>query len=106
MKKFLVIAGLVITGSACTATAEPLPQKGQEIVPEPSKAASTCDVVREALLTGTEAEKTEAMQALVADKTADATAREYAQYWLTDGARGASEAQETSAMVIRSACSI
>lgn len=45
-------------------------------------AASTCDVVREALLTGSPAEIEASMAALIADKSADATAREYADYYL------------------------
>lgn len=45
-------------------------------------AASTCDVVREALLTGTTADIEASMAQLVADKSADATAREYADYYI------------------------
>jgi hypothetical protein len=44
--------------------------------------SSSCDVVREALLTGTQAEVDAAMRALKADATADATAREYADEYL------------------------
>ncbi|MCA1846034.1 MAG: hypothetical protein LC792_23150, partial [Actinobacteria bacterium] len=42
----------------------------------------TCAAVREALLTGTQAQINGALAALQADKTADATAREYADYYL------------------------
>lgn len=101
MKKFtLVLLGLGLAATAaCTAAPEkdalpkgsdqfPTEQKGTvettatTAAPVAPKAASTCDVVREALLTGTQAEINASMKALVADKAADATAREYADYYL------------------------
>jgi hypothetical protein len=45
-------------------------------------AGTACDVAKEAILTGTPAAINAAMVALVADKTADSTAREYAQYYV------------------------
>ncbi len=51
----------------------------------PAAVASTCDVAREAFLTGSEAEIEAALAALVADTTADAAAREAAQSYLEDG---------------------
>ena len=48
---------------------------------EPAPATSTCDVVQEALLTGTPAEITSSMKALIADRTAPTTARQYARYF-------------------------
>lgn len=70
----------------------------------PVAKASSCDVVREALLTGTQAQIDAAMGQLQADKTADATAREYADYYLH---RDQSDAQLRSMDVslIRTACS-
>ena len=51
--------------------------------PEPEPAApSTCDVAREAFLTGSDEEIEAALAALVADTTADASAREAAQSYL------------------------
>jgi len=50
-------------------------------VADPTPAATTCDIAREALLTGTPADITAAMKALIADKSAPATAREYASYY-------------------------
>lgn len=44
--------------------------------------ASTCDVAREAFLSGTEEDIVAALEALQADKTAPAVAREYADYYL------------------------
>ncbi len=44
--------------------------------------ATTCDNAREAILTGSKADITKAMKALVADKKADAVARESAQNYL------------------------
>ena len=55
------------------------------VEPEPEPAApSTCDVAREAFLTGTEEEIEAALAALVADTTADAAAREAAQSYLEE----------------------
>lgn len=53
--------------------------------PAPAEQAdkpTTCDVAREAILTGTPKQIKKAFEALVKDKTADATAREYARYYL------------------------
>jgi len=54
----------------------------EEPAEEPAEAMSTCDAVREAILTGTQAEIDAAMLALQKDKSADPTAREYARYYL------------------------
>jgi hypothetical protein len=48
----------------------------------PAAVASSCDLVREALLTGTQADIDNAMAGLIADRAADGTAREYADYYL------------------------
>lgn len=103
MKKILVIAGLVITG-ACTTQAEPLPQKGQT-TSDSSKAVSTCDVAREAFLTGTQAEIDAAMTALKNDRTADATAREYADYYMNRDKTNP-ELREMDKGLIQMSCSI
>jgi hypothetical protein len=47
-------------------------------------AATTCDVAREAFLTGTPSQIAGAMQQLLADRSAPATAREYAQKYLAE----------------------
>jgi hypothetical protein len=53
--------------------------------PEPETTApSTCDVAREAFLTGTDEEIEAALEALVADRDADAMAREAAQEYLEE----------------------
>lgn len=49
---------------------------------EAAAKASSCDVAREALLTGTPAQIAAAMRGLIADRAADGTAREYADYYL------------------------
>lgn len=67
-------------------------------------AASTCDVVREALLTGSPAEIAASMRALVADKTADATAREYADYYLNRD-KNEPSLQDMDISLIRMSCS-
>jgi hypothetical protein len=69
------------------------------------KAATTCDVVREALLNGTPAEVEAWMKAPVADKSPDATAREYADYWLNRDA-DSPDMRETDESLIRMSCSI
>jgi hypothetical protein len=93
----LLIAGLALAGVACTApapdtlgvksfdgkvTATTVAPAKTEV--EPVAAPSTCDVVREAVLTGNQSDINAAMEALQADTTADATAREYAQTYLSD----------------------
>jgi hypothetical protein len=71
---------------------------------EAASAASACDVTREALLTGTQAEINASMKALMADKTADATAREYADYYLNRDKTDPS-LQKMDISLIRMACS-
>jgi hypothetical protein len=66
------------SGDSAPADAEPADP------PAPAAAASTCDVAREAFLTGTPEQIEAAMRALIADRTADATAREYAQKYLEE----------------------
>jgi hypothetical protein len=69
-------------------SSRPIPQDGK--TPSPSKDAagvSTCDRAREALLTGDAKSIEGALRALVRDRSADATAREYAQNYLTQDAR-------------------
>jgi hypothetical protein len=111
MKRSLTLTVLALAlavGAACTATstAKPIPQAGKidtpvtvapaalaaakkdtgNIVPQATTTApatvSSCDVAREALLTGTPAQVAAAMRGLIADRAADGTAREYADYYL------------------------
>lgn len=93
------LAGLVLGLVACGSTAHPLPQgtvatsvaqatsskasAAKPVAPaakstKPSAMVSTCDAVREAMLTGSPYQILVAMKALQADKSADATAREAA----------------------------
>ena len=72
--------------------------------PAPAPVASTCDVVREALLTGTPAKVTASMKALIADKSAPATAREYARYY-TIRDKGNKDLQTMDESLITMACS-
>lgn len=98
------VAGLALT--ACGA-ASPLPQSTDPVTVEgnDTSGASTCDVVREAFLTGTVKEQTAALKKLKADKSADATAREYAGYWLGRD-KGDPTLQEMDQTLIVSACSL
>lgn len=70
--------------------------------------ASSCDVVREAFLTGTPAELEASLKALIADKAADATAREYADNYLhrdAPPAYGSKDLREMDASLIKMSCS-
>lgn len=100
------VAGLALT--ACGA-ASPLPQSTDPVAVavegNDTSSASTCDVVREAFLTGTVKEQTAALKKLKADKSADATAREYAGYWLGRD-KGDPTLQEMDQTLIVSACSL
>jgi hypothetical protein len=123
-KTTLVLLGLgLAVTAACTVpeTNDALP-KGSDQFPTEQKgsvattattvaveaaveAASSCDVVREALLTGTPAEINASMKALMADKTADATAREYADYYLNRD-KAEPDMQKMDVSLIRMSCSI
>jgi hypothetical protein len=65
--------------------------------------ASTCDVAREALLTGTPTSIAAAMHALQADRTAPAIAREYAQYY-TGRDAGQKDQQTSDQELIQMSC--
>ena len=73
--------------------------------PAPAPVASTCDVVREALLTGTPTSVTKAMKALIADKKAPATAREYARYY-TVRDKSDKQLQEMDVSLIQMSCTV
>lgn len=64
--------------------------------------ATSCDVVREALLTGTPAEIEVAMLQLKADRSADAKAREYAADYLT---QTNADLQRMNVSLLRMLCS-
>jgi hypothetical protein len=106
----LALAALTLVGVACTAP-EPdtLGVKSFDgattdettQATTPTAAASTCDVVREALLTGSPAEIKTAMAALKADTAADATAREYADNYLTETN---ADLQEMNVSILRMYC--
>ncbi len=119
MKKIaLALAALFAIAGACSAAGSPgtngaLPAGSDQFPTETTSdttpvttapAASTCDVAREAFLTGTPAEIDAALEALIADKTADATAREYADYYLNRDAGDASM-RDMDKSLIRMACS-
>lgn len=86
-------------------TSRPTPTTvAQAVVP----VVDSCDRVREALLTGTQPQINAAMAALQADKAADATGREYADYYLhrdAPPALGSKELRDMDVSLIRMACS-
>ena len=73
--------------------------------PAPAPAASTCDKAREAILTSTPSGITAAMKALVADKSAPATAREYARYY-TVRDKNDKQLQEMDVSLIQMSCTV
>ena len=95
----------VATASAAPAEVAPTPEPVAEVAPTPEAApvASTCDVAREAILTGTPAKIEESMKALVADKSANATAREYARYYMVRDA-GDKQLREMDVSLIQMSC--
>jgi hypothetical protein len=101
--------------SACGGSA-PIPQAGQPAAvtaaapvadttaPVAVATATPCDVVKEALLTGTPTSIKAAMKGLVADKASPATAREYASYYVVRDA-GQKDLQKMDESLIQMGCS-
>jgi uncharacterized protein YcfL len=82
IKKTAVLALTALMLAACTPTnSGALPQSGKSSKSSKSK-VSSCDRAREAFLTGSAADQSRALKTLQSDRAADATAREYAKYWL------------------------
>lgn len=91
MRKITVaVAGFVLAASltACggvtpdDALPQGTPDSNSSVtpnVPEETTKVSTCDAAREAILTGSKKSLEKALKALIADKKADADAREAAQ---------------------------
>ncbi len=67
-------------------------------------ALTSCDVVREALLTGSPADIQAGMLVLIADRTADPTAREYASNY-TERDNGRKDMQRMDISLIQVSCS-
>jgi len=87
--------------STSTSAKTPATKKKKEAPAKPK--ASSCDVAREAILTGSQAQINKAMKALVADKSADATAREYARYYIGRD-KGDKDMREMDVSLIQTAC--
>lgn len=110
----LTLAALALVGVACTVPESEPDTLGvssfdgattEETSATTTPAApSTCDVAREALLTGSPADITAAMLALKADTTADAVAREYADYY-TGRDNDDADMQEMDKSLIQTYCS-
>lgn len=92
-----------VPGPVTTVTVTAPPAETEPALSEP--VGSTCDIAREAILTGTKGDIEKAFKALIADKTADSTAREYARYYLGRDA-GNKQLQEMDITLIQSACSL
>lgn len=88
-----VAALVLLAGCQLNPDPDPLPP-GSDQFPEttdtldepdaPAAEATSCDRAREAFLTGTPGEIKSALRALIADKKADADARENAQQYLNE----------------------
>jgi hypothetical protein len=106
LKKIVAGSALILTVAAC-ATASPIPQGTVAPAPaaSPTTAAvvSTCDAVREAFLTGTPAQVLASLTALKADRTADGTAREYADYYM-DRDKNQADLQKMDRTLITASC--
>jgi hypothetical protein len=94
--------GAIAAPTETQPAADPAPTETQPAA-APASTPSTCDIAREATLTGTPSDVTAAMAALVADKTAPATAREYAQYYSGRDA-GNKQMQTMDVELIRMSC--
>lgn len=112
----LIMAAGIAVLAGCAVEADPLPVGADQFptestitlagrTNEPKETASSCDVVREALLTGTQADINAAMRQLQTDKSADATAREYAADYLDADGAYADTARDLSVTLIRLYCS-
>lgn len=84
------------------ATEEPLEESVEE---EPLEQTSSCDAAREAILTGTAADIKKAFLALQKDRTAEATAREYARYYLVRD-KNNKDLREMDIGIIQMSCSL
>jgi hypothetical protein len=82
----------------------PAPANAAASAPSPS-AASSCDALEEAILTGSKADIVATMNAVLADTSATATAREYAGYYLGRDAANRS-VQEKQIPIIRFYCAL
>ena len=98
-----------VEGPAVTVTKASTPAPAAttttEAATEEAPSGDTCENAREAILTGTPAEINKAMKALVADKKADSTAREYARYYLGRDKHDA-DMREMDISLIQMSCSI
>lgn len=114
MRKIIALmtaAGIAVL-AGCGVEPEPLPQGSDQFPTESTivqtaktETASSCDVVREALLTGTQSDINAAMRQLQADKSADATARENASDYLEADGPYADTTRDMSVTIIRMYCS-
>lgn len=105
-----VAALVMLAGCSLPSEQDPLPP-GSDDFPtatdtpdEPAAEVTACDTAREAFLTGSPAEIKAALRALIRDKSADATAREYAQYYLERDADDP-ELQDMDKSLIQASCS-
>jgi hypothetical protein len=107
--KFLAIATTTLAAllSGCAVPNTAIPQDTSTVSGTHTVQAkvSTCDRAREAFLTGTQTDIDNAMHALIADKTAPATAREYAQYYIQRDATDSSM-REMDKSLIQTTCEV
>jgi len=99
------LIGLSVACGAGGTDKDALPQSGGGAAAPAAEKPSTCDAAREAILTGSKAQIAAALKALQNDKTADATAREYARYYLVRD-KGDAQLQEMDLGLISTSCSV
>ncbi len=117
----LVALGALAAGCTAASTNRPIPQSGkvdqtQTTAPATGPAntqgttvtapaaVTSCDLVRKALLTGSQADINRALAGLKADKNAVAAAREYADYYLHRDATN-KQMRDNDIGIIRQSCS-
>lgn len=98
----------VTTSAPATTAPKPTTTTTVKVTTTTTEAVSSCEAVKEAFLTGTQPEINAALTRLIADKTEDGTAREYADYYMhrdAPPAFGSKDLRSMDMTLIRSACS-
>ena len=108
MKKFTLIvlaAGLAVTAACTASTKDALPEGSDKFPTSTTVAAGKTETTTAPKVTPTtQAEILASMKALMADKTADATAREYADYYVNRD-KASPDMREMDIGLIRMSCS-
>lgn len=96
------------TAAPTTTAPKPTTTTTVKVTTTTTEKVDACEAVKEALLTGTQAQINAAMTALIADKTQDATAREYADNYMhrdAPPAYGSKDLRSMDVSLVRMSCS-